>query len=77
MEATKLSSKFQITLPKRVREDLKAGEGDRIVFIKEGGRWVLVRLSSDPVKALKYLGERADLRGRAEEVHEEMEDWEG
>ncbi|NOZ59428.1 MAG: AbrB/MazE/SpoVT family DNA-binding domain-containing protein [Euryarchaeota archaeon] len=76
MEVTKLSSKFQITLPKRVREDLNAKAGDRIIFIKEGERWVLMKLPADPVEALKYLGKRAKLGGDAVQVHEEMEGWE-
>lgn len=76
MELTRLSSKFQITLPKRVREDLKAGEGDRIVFVKEGEKWVLVRLPSDSIEALKYLGKKAALKGTTKEVHREMEAWE-
>lgn len=77
MEVTRLSSKFQITLPKRVREDLEAREGDRIVFIKDIDKWVLVRLPSNPVKALKHLGQKANLMGTAREVHREMEGWEG
>ncbi|MEE8167524.1 MAG: AbrB/MazE/SpoVT family DNA-binding domain-containing protein [Candidatus Hydrothermarchaeales archaeon] len=77
MEVSRLSSKFQITLPKRVREELGANEGDRIVFVKDNDRWVLVRLPSDPVKALKHLGRKAKLSGTAREVHREMEVWEG
>lgn len=76
MEITKLSSKFQITLPKRVREDLEAREGDRIVFVKDKDKWALVKLPSDTVDALRYLGKKAKLRGTAKEVHREMEAWE-
>jgi|Deesub1362A_J573_1020465.scaffolds.fasta_scaffold00127_20 AbrB family looped-hinge helix DNA binding protein len=76
MEAAKLSSKFQLTLPKKVREDLEVKEGDRIVFIKEEKSWVIIKLPSDPVEALKYLGRKANLKGTAKEVHEEMEAWE-
>ena len=76
MEVTKLSSKFQITLPKKVREDLNAKEGDSILFIKEKEKWVLMKLPRDPVEALRYLGKRAKLKGDAAQVHEEMEEWE-
>ncbi len=76
METTKLSSKFQITLPKKVREDLEVTEGDRILFIKKGESWVVLRLPGDPVEALKYLGRRVGVKGTTKEVHEEMESWE-
>ncbi|MHA1362867.1 MAG: AbrB/MazE/SpoVT family DNA-binding domain-containing protein [Candidatus Freyarchaeota archaeon] len=76
MEIAKLSSKFQVTLPKKVREDLKAKKGDRILFVKRGESWEVFRLPSDPVEALKCLGKKAKLKGTAKEVHEEMEAWE-
>jgi len=77
MEVAKLSSKFQLTLPKKVREDLKAEAGDRILLVKEKGGWVLVRLPRNPVEALRYLGRKAGLKGDSAEVHKEMEEWEG
>ena len=76
MEIVRVTSKFQITLPKKVREDLKTKKGDRVVFIKEGEKWVLLNLPRDDVEALRYLGMKAKLKGTAEKVHEEMEDWE-
>lgn len=33
-----LSYKFQITVPKKVREKIDAGGGDSIAFIEEAGR---------------------------------------
>ncbi len=77
MESSKLSSKFQLTLPKPVREDLGAREGDRILFERdEKGFWTILRVPSDPAEALRHLGERAGLTGTPEEVHGEMESWE-
>ncbi|KXA94727.1 hypothetical protein AKJ65_03590 [candidate division MSBL1 archaeon SCGC-AAA259E19] len=77
MDSSKLSSKFQLTLPKRVREDLEVEEGDRILFVKgEGGQWTILRVPSDPLDALRYLGERAGLTGTPSEVRREMESWE-
>ncbi len=78
MESSKLSSKFQLTLPKPVRDDLGVQEGDRILFERdEKGKWTILRTPSDPVEALQYLGKRAGLTGTPEEVHREMETWEG
>jgi antitoxin PrlF len=41
--AGKLTSKGQITLPKRVRDALGLATGDRVVFRIEGARAVLAR----------------------------------
>jgi len=38
---SKLSSKFQVTIPKDVREILKVSPGDRIVFIHEEGKIII------------------------------------
>ena len=35
---SKISSKSQITIPKEVRELLKAQAGDKILFVKENGK---------------------------------------
>jgi len=77
MESVKLSSKYQITLPRKVREDIRARKGDRIIFVKDRGQWVIMKVPDSPVEALKYLGRKARLGGTAGEVHREMEEWEG
>lgn len=33
-----LTYKFQVTIPKKVREDFKLKEGDILVFLREDGR---------------------------------------
>lgn len=76
MKIVKLSSKHQITLPRIIREDLGAKKGDRITYIKDRDKWVIVKLPRDTVDALRYFGKRAKLKGTVTEVHEEMEDWE-
>lgn len=39
--STTLTSKNQMTLPKQVREDLNLRPGDRLVFRKQDGQYVL------------------------------------
>ena len=39
--STTLTSKNQMTLPKQVREDLNLKPGDRLVFRKQGGQYLL------------------------------------
>ncbi|HMK54006.1 MAG TPA: AbrB/MazE/SpoVT family DNA-binding domain-containing protein [Methanobacteriaceae archaeon] len=37
-----VTSKFQVTIPREVREDLNIQAGDRVVFVKDpSGLWVL------------------------------------
>jgi len=38
---SKLSNKFQVTIPKDVREILKVAPGDRIVFIHKEGKIII------------------------------------
>jgi len=38
-----VTKKYQVTIPKEVREDLKIRQGDKVVFVKEKeGKWVLM-----------------------------------
>ncbi|HIH61883.1 MAG TPA: AbrB/MazE/SpoVT family DNA-binding domain-containing protein [Methanobacteriales archaeon] len=39
-----VTSKYQVTIPKEVREDLKIRAGDKVVFIKDKeGKWRLMK----------------------------------
>jgi AbrB family looped-hinge helix DNA binding protein len=40
-----ISSKYQITLPAKVREKMGVKAGDKVVFIEEDGKFVLTKLS--------------------------------
>ncbi len=42
--SSKVSEKFQITLPRQVRESIRIKAGDRVVFIKEGSGVTIRRL---------------------------------
>ena len=41
-----ISSKYQITLPSRLREKMGLKAGDKVVFIEEDGKFVLTKLSN-------------------------------
>lgn len=51
-----LTSKYQITIPKELREDLKVKTGDKLIFIKKGDEWRLLSTSADGMDLIKYLG---------------------
>lgn len=76
MTTTTISSKGQIVIPKHIREKLNLKKGDRVEIIECDGIINIIKIPEDPVEALKYLGKRANLKGTAKEVHEEMESWE-
>ena len=40
---SKITYKFQVTIPKRVREEFNLKEGDTIVFLKEGDKLLIVK----------------------------------
>ncbi|MDO8886337.1 AbrB/MazE/SpoVT family DNA-binding domain-containing protein [Candidatus Oleimmundimicrobium sp.] len=69
--AASITSKYQITVPKEVRADLKIHKGDRLLFIKMEGTWKLKKAPSRFVDALKELGK--GLKGDADIYHEEFE----
>lgn len=38
-----VTKKYQVTIPKEVREDLNIHQGDKVVFVKDSeGKWVLM-----------------------------------
>jgi AbrB family looped-hinge helix DNA binding protein len=39
-----ISSKYQITLPSKVREKMKLKAGDKVVFVEEDDKYVMMKL---------------------------------
>jgi len=52
---SKLTSKGQITLPSRVRERLKVGPGDRVVFVEGRDGKITVRSRSGTLGDMKGM----------------------
>lgn len=59
--AAQLTSKYQITVPKQVRDDLQLQKGDKLLFLKTGRTWKIKKVPTRFVDALKELGK--DLKG--------------
>lgn len=72
--SSKLTSKFQLTLPKEVREALGAGAGYRIVFTPiDGTTWKVQAIPeklTDALKLAKAQLKPADFR----DLHADFED---
>lgn len=62
MPTATVTSKGQITLPKRVREALRVKVGDQVDFVLEADGEVRVRAASGDVSELKGLLHRAGRR---------------
>ncbi len=61
-EISKVSSRYQITIPRRIRKDLKIRGGDRVLFIPTAeGRYFVeaVKVPDDPLS--EFEGTLSDL----------------
>ncbi len=74
---TKISSKYQITLPREVRRALKAKVGDLLVFVQQGdGSYGVQAVPPRLTDALRLAGRRLS-PGDFRRVHREFEEgWE-
>lgn len=61
MADAKVMSKGQVTIPKEVREVLGFGNGDRVTFVVDHGKVIVV---NSAVYAIQYLQDQ--LKGEAE-----------
>ncbi|WP_456424065.1 AbrB/MazE/SpoVT family DNA-binding domain-containing protein [Thermococcus sp.] len=62
-----VTKKYQVTIPKEVREALEIRAGDEVVFVREGDRYVLMKLTD----LLKELSEvTKDIDETVEEVRQ-------
>jgi len=53
MAVVTVSSKGQITLPKKIRDELRIREGSKLQVLGVGGQVTLIPIPQDPIKALK------------------------
>ena len=75
--ATKITAKFQITLPREVRHALKAKVGDLLVFVQQAdGSYRMQAVPPRLTDALRLAGRRLS-PGNFLRVHSEFEEgWE-
>jgi antitoxin PrlF len=72
MSKTKITTKGQITIPKRVRERMGLRTGDELEFIEEGGLY-RIKKCIPPDSLKKYRGYLKDLAGHdPDRIIEEM-----
>jgi len=67
MEEATLTSKGQITIPKRIRDGLGIGAGRKVVFVLKRGGAVMIPRSEDP------LGDLLKMRGEISFEEDEIE----
>ena len=75
--ATKITAKFQVTLPREVRKALKAKVGDLLVFVQQAdGSFRIQAVPPRLTDALRLAGSHLS-RGNFLRVHREFEEgWE-
>lgn len=68
MELAKVTSKGQITIPIDIRKKLGIREGDKILFVEECGRIIMMNSSMEALRATQeaFVGE-ADRLGLTDE----------
>ncbi|MBP8620709.1 MAG: AbrB/MazE/SpoVT family DNA-binding domain-containing protein [Firmicutes bacterium] len=66
MELAKITSKGQITIPVNIRRKLGVKEGDKVLFVEEGGKIYILNASMEALKeaqaAFAGEAERAGLK---------------
>ncbi len=66
MELAKITSKGQITIPVNIRRKLGVKEGDKVLFVEEGGKIYILNASMEALKEAQaaFAGEaqRAGLK---------------
>lgn len=71
-----LTSKGQLTIPHRVREDMGLKAGEKVGFMRQGDDWVLIR-PSDLTKRTYGMAKRySEAMGRTYTIEEETEAYE-
>jgi AbrB family looped-hinge helix DNA binding protein len=66
-----VTKKYQVTIPKEVRDDLKIQQGDKVVFVKNRkGNWILMTVKELTDKMIKAS---ADIEESIEESREGFE----
>ena len=79
MQSTKLSKKYQIVVPKEVRQKMKLQAGAQVtIYPLDAQRAVLVKYPQDYVSALKGLGKEVwqSLGGADKYIKQERASWE-
>ena len=72
-----VTSKFQLTLPKMVRETLGVNQKDRIVFLVENQNVRIIKKPEDLIRAMDELseGRRFSAREIREEIRRDRRQW--
>jgi len=72
MELAKITSKGQITIPVNIRRKLGVKEGDKVLFVEEGGKIYILNASMEALKeaqaAFAGEAERAGLKNEDDVV---------
>jgi len=74
MEST-LTSKFQLTLPKRLRELFGVGVGDKLAFLVEGKQVLVMPKPKSNLAAMQALAGGKSFPKIVEELRQSRQEW--
>jgi AbrB family looped-hinge helix DNA binding protein len=69
MEVAKITSKGQITIPVAIRKDMKLKDGDKVLFVLDGGRYYVENAAMVAINRMQDA-----FAGEAERLGLETED---
>ena len=75
MTTAKVSDKYQIAIPKEIREKVKLRKGERVIVTGEGHMIILWKKPKNYTKAMLGIGKRTWGGKGAEFIKKERESW--
>ena len=74
MELAKMTSKGQITVPKRIRSVLQVDEGDRIAFIENDGFVIMAKADLEKLHQLEAFLSDGKFQELMQKANQQLED---
>jgi len=74
MELAKLTSKGQITIPKKIRTVLQVDEGDRIAFIENDGFVIMAKADLEKLHQLEAFLSDGKFQELIQKANQQLED---
>lgn len=74
MEIAKLTSKGQITIPKKIRSVLQVDEGDRIAFIENDGFVIMAKADLEKLHHLEAFLSDGKFQELIQKANQQLED---
>ena len=69
-----VTKKYQVTIPRKVREDLKIKQGDKILFVKNSeGNWIIMTVEDLTSKMIKSSSDIKNPNKKSSQEYKKIE----